>query len=139
MQTFNVALFAMFLAQAIKIFTIRPFNFRRFFGAGGMPSSHSAFVSSLATLVGINNGFSSDLFAVTAVFSLITMYDATGVRRAVGKQATVLNRLIRDLSRTHDRELIYGELKELVGHTPVEVFAGALLGIAIALIAAALQ
>lgn len=134
MKTFQVALLAMFIAQGMKIFTIRPFSISRFLGAGGMPSSHSSFVSSLCTMIGLKHGFSSDLFAVTAVFSLITMYDATGVRRAVGKQAHVLNRLINDLGNKHDKEIIYGELKELVGHTPIEVFAGALLGITLALV-----
>lgn len=136
MHTLQVALLAMILAQTSKIFTIRPFSVSRFLGSGGMPSSHSAFVSSLSTMIGIRYGFSSDLFAITAVFSLITMYDATGVRRAVGKQARVLNHLIRDMSEPHDPERIYGELKELVGHTPTEVFVGALFGIILALLLA---
>lgn len=133
-HTLQVALLAMILAQTLKIFTIRPFSISRFLGSGGMPSSHSAFVSSLSTMVGIRYGFNSDLFAVTAVFSLITMYDATGVRRAVGRQARVLNHLIRDFSEPHAPERIYGELKELVGHTPIEVFIGAIFGIVIALL-----
>lgn len=99
-----------------------------------MPSSHSAFVSSLSTMIGVRYGFSSDLFAITAVFSLITMYDATGVRRAVGKQARVLNQLIRELNESHDPKRIYGDLKELVGHTKVEVLVGAFLGVLIALL-----
>lgn len=134
MHTLQIALLSMFIAQLIKIFTIRPFSVSRFLGAGGMPSSHSAFVSSLSTMIGVRYGFSSDLFAITAVFSLITMYDATGVRRAVGKQARVLNQLIRELNEPHDPKRIYGDLKELVGHTKVEVIVGAFLGVLIALL-----
>ena len=94
-----------------------------------MPSSHSAFVTSLATGVGLTEGFDSTLFALAAVFALIVMYDAAGVRRAAGKQARVLNAIIEDLNR---RELHPERLRELLGHTPVEVLAGALLGILIA-------
>ena len=118
----------------LKIFTVRPFNWSRFFSSGGMPSSHSAFVSSLSVMIGLNNGFKSDIFAVTVVFSLITMYDATGVRQAVGKQAVVLNRLAQRLAEAGNKDFPFDELKELIGHTPVEVFSGALLGIVLALL-----
>lgn len=134
LNTFSVAFLAMFIAQFLKIFTARPFSVSRIMGSGGMPSSHSSFVSSLATIIGLKYGFQSDLFAITTVFSLITMYDATGVRRAVGKQANILNHLIRDIGANENKKVIYGELKELIGHTPKEVLAGAFLGISIALL-----
>ncbi len=133
MKTLQVALLAMLTAQVLKIFTTRPFSISRIVGSGGMPSSHSAFVTSLSVMIGLKYGFSSDIFAIVIVFSLITMYDATGVRRAVGKQAAVLNQLILHLTNKEEKEIIYEELKELVGHTPIEVIAGAVLGLFIAL------
>ncbi|HPT82449.1 MAG TPA: divergent PAP2 family protein [Limnochordia bacterium] len=122
------------LAQLLKIVswavTRGKLNFRRLVEPGGMPSSHSAFVTSLATGIGLTEGFDSTIFALAAVFALIVMYDAAGVRRAAGKQARVLNAIIEDLNR---RELHPERLRELLGHTPVEVVAGALLGVLIAL------
>jgi hypothetical protein len=112
-------------------------NFYTFFTSGGMPSSHSSFVSALAITVGLKYGFGSDLFAIVTVFSLIVTYDASGVRRAVGQQANVLNNLIKHLEGknfANDKQLIKDDLKELIGHTPFEVFAGVLLGALIALI-----
>lgn len=120
---------AWFIAQSFKFFhhyiKKRKVDFRKFIDSGGMPSSHTAFTSSLATVVGIHNGFSSDIFAISVVFSLIVMADAAGVRRAAGKQAEVLNMLVN--SSEHIQLDV--KLKELLGHTPVEVFAGAALGI----------
>ncbi|MFW6267184.1 MAG: divergent PAP2 family protein [Halanaerobium sp.] len=136
MSLLGVSIFSLFAAQFLKIFFTRPMNFYTFFTSGGMPSSHSSFVSALAITVGLKHGFSSDLFAVVTVFSLIVTYDASGVRRAVGQQANVLNNLIKhleDKSFTHDKQLIKEDLKELIGHTPFEVFAGVLLGAIIAL------
>lgn len=135
MKTLQIAFLAMLIAQFLKLFTIKPFSLSRLVSTGGMPSSHASFVSSLTTMIGLNHGFSSDFFAIVLVFSLIIMYDATGVRRAVGKQAAVLNHLISHLSNKENLELIYEELKELIGHTPVEVIAGAFLGITIAILA----
>lgn len=94
-----------------------------------MPSSHSAFVTSLGTAIGLTEGFHSTLFALSAAFALIVMYDASGVRRAAGKQAKVLNTIIEDLRM---RELHPERLRELLGHTPFEVLIGAILGIVIA-------
>jgi uncharacterized protein len=95
-----------------------------------MPSSHAASVAALSTTVGLNEGFRSTMFGVTLFFSLIVMYDAAGLRRAAGQHATVLNRLIdehfRDEQETH-------RLMELLGHTPLEVLIGALIGVATAL------
>ena len=126
-----------FIAQLIKVIhTIiksRKLDFRRFVGSGGMPSSHSSFVTSLATAVGIENGFLSSEFAIATVMSLVVMYDAAGVRRAAGQQAKVLNKIVEewehaDFAHTDQR------LKELLGHTPKEVFVGAILGVLIALL-----
>ena len=126
-----------FTAQVLKvIFTLiekKRLDFRRFVGSGGMPSSHSAFVTSLATAVGLQNGFSSTEFAISTVFALVVMYDAAGVRRAAGQQARILNKLVEQWEKS-DFSDTDKHLKELLGHTPKEVFAGALLGIAIALV-----
>lgn len=128
---------AWFIAQLIKVILTlikdKKIDFRRFVGSGGFPSSHASFVTSLATAVGLIDGFSSTEFAITIVLALVVMYDAAGVRRAAGQQARILNKIVeawehKDLSQTDKR------LKELLGHTPKEVFAGAILGIVIALI-----
>lgn len=97
-----------------------------------MPSSHSSFVTSLATVVGIEKGFNSTDFAIITVLALIIMYDAAGVRRAVGKQATILNQMVADIQ--HGKHIEQKKLKELIGHTPLEVWFGALLGVVTALI-----
>ncbi len=105
----------------------RDFDLRVLARSGGMPSSHSAMVSSLATAVGYRRGLQSDLFAVSVVFAVIVMYDASGVRQAAGKQAKVLNQIVRELFSV--QPVGEEELKELLGHTPVEVIVGALVGI----------
>jgi acid phosphatase family membrane protein YuiD len=121
-----------FVAQALKvIFTLireKKFNINRFVGSGGMPSSHTSLVAAMTTTVARHEGIGSSLFAVSLIFSLIVMYDAAGVRRAAGKQAILLNKLIQDL---YHHKYSGDLLKELLGHSPKEVFAGALLGIAI--------
>lgn len=135
MSLLEISAFSLFMAQFLKIFFLKPFNIYTFFTSGGMPSSHSSFVSSLAVTVGLKYGFKSDLFAIVTVFALIVTYDASGVRRAVGQQANVLNNLIKHLevkSFSRDKELIKEDLKELIGHTPFEVFAGVILGALIA-------
>ncbi|HVP37742.1 MAG TPA: divergent PAP2 family protein [Candidatus Saccharimonadales bacterium] len=111
----------------------RRLDFRRLFATGGMPSSHSAGVAALSTAVGLREGFGSVLFAVTVYFSLIVMYDAAGLRRAAGRQATLLNRLI-DSHYRHDKHLVEMRLLELLGHTPLEVLAGALVGVGFTLV-----
>lgn len=140
-QVFNnqilwISIFACFLAQFIKIFTGKEklVSFSRIFMSGGMPSSHSSFVTGLSTLVGIQRGFDSVEFAMCAVFALIVMYDASGVRRAVGKQAAILNKIVEDLQ--NKKHIEHETLKELVGHTPKEVIFGAILGIVIAILMA---
>lgn len=100
-------------------------NFKRLYGSGGMPSSHSATVMSLTTVAGITEGFDSAMFAACFVFSLIVMYDAAGVRRAAGKQARVLNQIIENRKDINIQE----KLVELLGHTPIEVFVGAIFGV----------
>jgi acid phosphatase family membrane protein YuiD len=106
-------------------------NLRRFVETGGMPSSHAASVSALTTWVAVHEGFRSPMFGVTLYFSLIVMYDAAGLRRAAGRQAAILNRLVEEHFRHPERET--QRLMELLGHTPFEVAIGALLGIASAL------
>lgn len=105
----------------------RDFDFRVLVRSGGMPSSHSAMVTSLASAIGYKHGLNSAIFALSVVFSVIVMYDATGVRQAAGKQAKVLNQIIRELFT--GQPVSEEELKELIGHTPVEVFVGAAIGI----------
>ena len=116
-KVLGISIFACFLAQFIKIFTgeDKRIDFSRIVTSGGMPSSHSSFVTSLSTLVGLERGFNSTEFAVVVVFSLIIMYDASGVRRAVGKQATILNQIVDDIH--HGKHIKPDKLKELVGHT----------------------
>ena len=130
-----IGLAGAFIAQVLKfiIFTIksRKINFKIFTTTGGMPSSHSAGVMGLATSVGIIEGFESISFAVALGFAFVTMYDAAGVRRAAGKTAACLNRMMEDFYH-HDVQAIGGKLKELLGHTPFEVIVGAVLGVFLA-------
>ena len=102
-------------------------NFRRLFGAGGMPSSHSAVVATLTTLIGKEYGLGNGIFAVSFVFSLIVMYDAAGVRRAAGKQATLLNKLVENYPNSN--VIVTEKLVEVLGHTPFQVLFGAVIGI----------
>ena len=131
-EALAAGMLAAFIAQLIKfiIFTIktRKVNFKIFTTTGGMPSSHSAGVMGLSTAVGIIKGFDSIAFAIALGYALITMYDAAGVRRAAGKTAACLNRMMDDFYK-HDVQAIGGKLKELLGHTPLEVFFGAVFGI----------
>ena len=103
-------------------------DLRRFIGSGGMPSSHSAFVIALTTAVGYETGLRSAEFAICVVVAFVVMYDASGVRRAAGKQAKILNKIIENFGN-ENLEVTGERLKELIGHTPFEVFAGAILGI----------
>ncbi len=124
-------------AQGIKVLLTlvlqKRFDVHRLVGAGGMPSSHSAFVCAITTAIGFHNGASSSIFALSVCFTLIVMYDAAGVRRAAGRQAAVLNRILEDMFKSGqgwDEE----KLKELIGHTPVQVAAGALLGVLVGIL-----
>lgn len=136
----NVPLWAAFFcwvaAQGVKI-TLdlchrRPLDLRRFFSTGGMPSAHSATVCGLAMSTGLVCGFDAPQFAIAAVFALITMFDASTVRYAAGQQARVLNEIIAELHTEH--RLRGAKLKELLGHTRIEVVAGMTLGIALSTI-----
>lgn len=110
----------------------RKFNFKRLIGAGGMPSSHSAIVMSITTMLGKYEGVDSAIFAVSLIFALIVMYDACGVRRAAGKQAQLLNKIIETPGLTGVE--VSERLIEVLGHTPVQVFVGAAIGIIVGLI-----
>ena len=121
------------IAQALKVILTliisKKFDSTRMWGSGGMPSSHSSTTCALMMLIGFSEGFDSAVFALAFAFSAIVMYDAAGVRRSTGKNAAVLNRLIDDLYK--DGSFHEEHLKELVGHTPIQVLAGAVLGIII--------
>lgn len=108
-------------------------DWTRFMGPGGMPSSHSTLVTSLATCVGIKDGFNSTGFVICCVLAIVVMYDASGIRRAAGQQAQMINKIIDAWNETDpiEKEI---RLKELLGHTPLEVFAGAVLGISFSVI-----
>jgi acid phosphatase family membrane protein YuiD len=124
------------IAQILKVGVVsvrkRHLDLRVLAETGGMPSSHSAIVAALATSVGRLNGVTSDTFAIALIFSIVVMYDAQGVRRAAGLQAAVLNRLVDDLMA--QRGIQETRLRELLGHTPVEVLVGAALGIVVGLL-----
>ena len=104
-------------------------NWKRIIGAGGMPSSHSALVSTITTMIGKNEGINSPIFAIALVFSLIVIYDASGVRRAAGKQAKILNKIVDTpgLSGVEVSE----RLVEALGHTPMEVIVGVIIGVVV--------
>ncbi len=124
------------IAQAAKVILTsmhqRKLNLRVLAETGGMPSSHAAIVMGMTTAVGKYAGVSSAAFAIALIFSFVVMYDAAGLRRAAGRQAAILNRLVEDL--VHMRGMQEQRLRELLGHTPVEVLVGAVLGIAVGLI-----
>jgi len=128
-RAFIVPVITWFVAQSIKFITHfikkKKIDFKKFISSGGMPSSHTAITVSLTTIMGIHNGFDSDIFAVSLIFSFIVMADAAGLRRAAGKQAEVLNKLVN----SNEHIQLDKELKVLLGHTPIEVIAGAALGI----------
>ena len=111
----------------------KKFNFKRIMGAGGMPSSHSEVVTEMATMIGKNEGVGTPLFALSFLFAFVVMYDACGVRRAAGKQARLLNKIVETPGLTGMQ--VTERLVEVLGHTPVEVFVGAIIGIVVGLIA----
>ena len=132
-----VPFFLWFGIQLFKLiydlFTTKKFNFKRIMGAGGMPSSHSAVVAGLATLIGKNEGVGTPIFALALIVAFVVMYDACGIRRAAGKQAVLLNKLIETPGLTGVQ--VSERLVEVLGHTPVQVFVGALIGLTVGLIA----
>jgi len=136
-KIFITTLSAWIIAQTLKVslgvIREKRFDFRWMIGTGGMPSSHAAGAACLATAVGLDYGFDSVYFALAASFAIVVMFDAQGVRRAAGRQARVLNKITEDIywrGRINENRL-----RELVGHTPIEVITGALLGIVIAILA----
>jgi len=139
-KIFFTGFWAWFVAQTIKVtlgvMRERRFNFRWFVNSGGMPSSHAALTGGLATAIGLYYGFDSGVFALAFCFAVVTMFDAQGVRRQSGKQAEALNKILDDIYA--QKGLQDERLKELFGHTPVEVFAGAVLGALVAVLIATL-
>ena len=136
-ELFISAAIAWFIAQVLKTiihtFLTKDFNLERMYGSGGMPSSHSATVTALATASAFVYGAASSEFAISAILAIIVMYDARGVRRETGIQAKVLNDLIELLKDVHNELMTMDEkLKEFVGHTPLQVVIGAILGFGIA-------
>jgi acid phosphatase family membrane protein YuiD len=134
-----VALAACLLAQFLKLIVElvrhRKINFRVLVETGGMPSSHAALVTALACGIGQTLGWASPAFAVTTVFAVIVMYDAAGVRQAAGKQAKILNQIVDEMFQEKP-EFHEERLKELLGHTPVQVIFGSVLGLAVSCLAA---
>ena len=126
-----VALVSWAVAQGskvlIEVLSYRKVDLKRFVGSGGMPSSHSAFVMALSTGIGKLEGWESPLFAIAMSFAFVVMYDAAGVRRAAGKQAEILNIIIKDV--IEHKVLKEERLKELIGHTPIEVIIGGIIGV----------
>lgn len=125
---FGIQLFK-FIYDLVKS---KKFNFKRLMQAGGMPSSHSGVVISLTTMIGKNVGINSPLFAVALIFSFIVMYDAAGVRRAAGKQAKLLNKIVETPGLTSLQ--VSERLVEVLGHTPVQVIVGAAIGVIVGLL-----
>lgn len=133
-RVLTTTLTAWFLAQTLKV-TIsaikgRRFDFRWFIGTGGMPSSHAAGAAALASSVGLDYGFQTVVFALAATFAIVVMFDAQGVRRATGKQAQILNRIMEDIY--WQGKIKEDRLREFIGHTPIEVLVGMLFGISVA-------
>ena len=126
-----------FCIQSFKVIydliTTKKFNFKRIMGAGGMPSSHSAVVTSVATVIGKYEGVDTPIFALALIMAFVVMYDACGVRRAACKQAALLNKIIETPGLTGVQ--VSEKLVEVLGHTPIQVFVGALLGVIAGLIA----
>ncbi|KAJ8758890.1 hypothetical protein K2173_002669 [Erythroxylum novogranatense] len=131
------ALVAFAIAQSIKFFTSwykeRRWDVKQLVGSGGMPSSHSATVTALAMAIGFQEGFGGSLFAAAFILASVVMYDATGVRLQAGRQAEVLNQIVYELPSEHPLAESR-PLRELLGHTPPQVIAGGLLGVATAVI-----
>ena len=124
---------AQFLKTLIDFLLNKSFNAERLVGSGGMPSSHSATVCGMTTAAMLRYGVGSFEFAVSFVVSMVVMYDAIGVRRETGKQAKLLNSILMENPLKLNAELLQEKLKEYVGHTPLQVMAGAILGILLAL------
>ena len=131
------AVMGWFIAQVLKtiihLMITKELVWERMVGSGGMPSSHSAVVTTLAAMIGKSQGYDTPIFAISVIFAMVVMYDAAGVRRAAGKQASLLNKLVQTpgLSGIEVQE----KLVEVLGHTPLQVFVGAAIGIVVGLLA----
>lgn len=133
MTTLSAWIIAQIIKVSIGVIRQRKFDFRWFIGTGGMPSAHAAGASCLAAAIGLEHGFQSAYFALAASFAIVVMFDAQGVRRSSGRQARILNKITEDIywqGKIHE-----GRLRELIGHTPIEVIGGFILGAVIAFIA----
>lgn len=133
-EIFIIGFVAWFFAQLLKVIihmvVQKQLNLERFYGSGGMPSAHSASIMGVTSAIGMTEGYDSSLFALALMIALIVMYDASGVRRSVGKQAKLLNSIILDVYK--HKYVEQEKLKELVGHKPIEVAMGAILGLIVA-------
>ena len=126
---------AQIIKTILNLFVTKEFNAERLVGAGGMPSAHSAFVSALVVSTGRQCGLGAPEFALAIALACVVIYDAMGVRRAAGEQAKMINFLTDQLiGKSHSEDVVVKQLKELLGHTPIEVIAGCILGITIAFI-----
>lgn len=130
---FSVWFFIQIFKFLWDLVTTHQLNFKRILGAGGMPSSHSAVVCALSTLIARAEGITSPVFAVTVVFAAVVMYDAAGVRRAAGKQAKLLNKIASTPGLTGVQ--VTEKLQEVLGHTPTQVLVGAIIGVLVGLVA----
>lgn len=134
---FIVSFIAWFLAQTLKVpvhyLLEKEWKWRQMWNAGGNPSSHTAVMVTTTIMIGITEGFSSSLFALSFAISCIVMYDATGVRYETGKQATIINQILHDVL-IDGKPISDEQLKEVIGHKPVEVLSGALLGFIVSLV-----
>lgn len=141
-QIFISAILGWFVAQVLKtmihMIINKKFVAERMVGSGGMPSSHSATVCALATAAGMKYGGGSFEFAIAVMLAIIVMYDAMGVRRETGKQGRVLNEMLEIFTNMGNQISAEEKLKEFVGHTPLQVLMGAILGVIIALIVGSL-
>lgn len=140
--------FAQFIKVPLQYIATRRIDWSLITSTGGMPSSHSGAVTALSTAIALEEGLGSPFFAISAIFGIIVMFDATGVRRHAGEQATVLNRLVTDFNKLVEEAKTWPkkeenekrkELKELLGHQPIEVFFGGLLGILLTLVIHAIK
>jgi len=138
MEILIVSICAWAIAQLIKVIVVlvekKQFDFRVLVASGGMPSSHSAIVSALTTSIAIVDGVESVAFAISVILSLIVIYDSAGVRRSVGKQAVVLNRIVKELRERRHISYFEKDLRELMGHSTFQVIVGTGLGVAVSFI-----